>query len=165
VSRRARRKIRVRENRLRARIRTALDLAVRESIPEAIWKGGPRASVCINYGSCDIVAETARDYLWSMGISALVLMDDNELAGSTHPKYGDTEWTHAWLWVEGNHYDSEAIGGVDHWLDLPHFKRWAEDETWRPQLTLAFPPGEERRALFRNASLLRRWLRSSKFEA
>lgn len=37
--------------------------------------------------------------------------------------YGAWPGGHVWIQHEGRHYDSEALKGVDHWRDLPFFKR------------------------------------------
>lgn len=31
---------------------------------------------------------------------------------------------HAWIYYQGKHYDAEAPHGVDHYLDLPIYRRW-----------------------------------------
>jgi len=84
----------------------------------------------VNWGWCEEVAEGAREILLKQGIVGFVLKDDAELCVQDEVMH-DSGWSHAWLWVDGRHYDSEARFGVRRWNQLPHFKRWERpDEEW-----------------------------------
>jgi hypothetical protein len=155
--RRARRRRRSREHQLRERVAGAIRASVADVIPDVARRH-------VNYGWCSDVAEGARERLLRLGITAVPLRDDDELCSSSHPIYRDDEWTHEWIWVEGRHYDAEALHGVDRWLLLPHFRRWLTPEPeWEtdyeaPAQVVIEPclaPGAERTRLFLNARFLR----------
>lgn len=111
----------------------------------------------VNWGWCEDVAEGAHDRLEAMGITALVVKDDEELRYTTHEIYGDDAYTHAWIWVEGKHHDAECLNGVLRWLDLPHFQRWLEycPDFGVVDIEPVLSQGAEQRMFFQTAKLIR----------
>jgi TPR repeat protein len=65
---------------------------------------------------------------------------------------------HAWIYYQGKHYDAEAPYGVDHYLDLPIFRKWIEAhpgaflEPWVDFFGPRSNPDEARRRLQRAAA-------------
>ena len=158
MRRRERRRSRSRKHRLQDRVRTALTQGIHYVANEMAFHNVPRTKV--NYGWCDPVAEFAQERLWKMGITALIVRDDDELRTTTHDVYGDTPYTHTWIWVEGRHYDAESLGGVRRWLELPHFQRWLEHcpDLGDVDIDPVFTHGDEQQLFFQTA----RWLREAK---
>lgn len=145
---------------MRSRVATAIRLAIQEIKPDLAQRNIPVSR--INWGWCEEIAERAGVHTQRMNLRTMVLRDGHELCSSTHELWLDSGWTHAWLWVEGRHYDSEAPFGVSHWLHLPHFKRWLRRDTLEDKAQPDYfdmgnvdivpvrIPGEERSWLFRS---------------
>lgn len=151
--RRARRRARTADRRKRKRVATAIQQAVHACVPPDL----PRTQV--NYGWCMDVAEEARKILRDRhGLYAVVVRDDEEVC-EQHPFMHEAGWTHEWIWVDGYHYDSEALMGVRRWRDLPHFRRWAVTDEVSPAIRLVpvLNQGEEEARLRANSVVLRQF--------
>jgi hypothetical protein len=90
----------------------------------------------INSGDCGNFSESLIDLLVEEGYldAHEVTNECVELGAEDHDHDDDIdyEWQcsfcdhfHVWTWVGGRYYDAEVPDGVENWLDLPFFKRWA----------------------------------------
>lgn len=78
-------------------------------------KLGYKSMADINTGGCDIFAIQFMDKF----PTCIVVGTDDFISWD----HGAWPGGHVWIQHEGRHYDSEALDGVDHWRELPFFKR------------------------------------------
>lgn len=103
------------------------------------FKQDPRS---INSGDCDLFAQELVSRL-DYGEAEELLNDDDE---------DDSFPNHAWAVIDGRYYDAEAPDGVEHWWDLPIFKRWAtRDLSESAKTTVAMADEEDLRNMHPDA--------------
>ena len=89
----------------------------------AEWEAADGTTVGeINGGLCEEFAHTIIDRLGDAEASVMATPADGMLPG------------HCWIYLRGKHYDAEAYGGVDRFVDLPifedHRERGGELDAW-----------------------------------
>ena len=79
----------------------------------------------INGGFCEDFAEEVVRLLVEQGeLRALVIHD----GWFTQEGQDEEFWRHAWVYLDGFHYDSESPQGVEDWIQLKFFRRCEKAE-------------------------------------
>lgn len=120
----------------------ALTAAIKATIELFMSSGRVKSTYEIGSGWCDVFAhevrkalgypkETGRFYLENTtGLWGEEFSIDQRHAPHLSQDVLDRigEATHEWIVLNGRHYDAEVPEGVDHWYDMPFFKRWIDGE-------------------------------------
>lgn len=100
----------------------------------------------INAGECYTFADNLESTLIENGYKPKFMSTDLFYELTKHLKYTEFSWHdpsdynsktpenfnwsensyHAWIWVNGKHYDAEEVNGVENFFDLPIFKRFTK---------------------------------------